>query len=150
MYEKKSAYLMKVGEEFEPLELIITPELNQQFLYGEEDFHTRYIEKKDSNLPMVHPGLLLNLSNNTRSSSFYLPPGWAEIHAAEETEYLNPAIVGKKIRITWKVIEAYQKRGRSWHVLDILIVDEDGIKILRRKMTNTYASRDLSNKKKEV
>lgn len=148
MSEKKSAHLMGVGEEFEPLEFIVTPELNQQLLYGEEDYHPRYIESSKSGPPLVHPGLLLNMSNNTRSPSFHLPPGWAEIHAEEDTEYLNPARVGKKLRVTWKVVEAYQKRGRPWHVLDILIVDEDGVEILRRKMTNTFASWELTNKRK--
>ena len=138
---KKSAHLMGIDEEFEPLELVVTPELNQQFLYGEEDYHPRYIEEGKS---FVHPGLLLNMSNNTRSPSFYLPLGWAEIHAVEDTEYLNPARVGKKLRVTWRVVDAYQKRGRPWHVLDILMVDEDGVEILRRKMTNTFAARELT------
>ena len=149
MSKKKSAHLMELGEEFEPLEFIVTPELNQQFLYGEEDYHPRYFEERESKPPIVHPGLLLNTSNNTRSPSFYLPPGWVEIHAVEETEYLNPAIVGKKLRITWEVVEAYQKRGRPWHVLDILIVDENGVEILRRKMTNTFASHELANQREE-
>jgi len=141
--EKKSAHLMRVGEEFEPLEFIVTPEMNQQYLYAEEDFNPRYIESTENGQPLVHPGLLLNMSNNTRSPSFYLPPGWGEIHAKEETEYLNPGRVGKKFRITWKVIEAFEKRGRPWHLLDILIVDEDGVLIMRRKMTNTFASWEL-------
>ena len=101
MAEKKYAYLMKVGEDFEPLEFIVTPELNQQYLYAEEDFHPRYIEGSEGRPPMVHPGLFLNMSNNTRSPSFYLPPGWGEVHAGEDTEYLNPGRVGKKFRVTW-------------------------------------------------
>jgi len=141
--EKKSAHLMEVGEEFEPLEFIVTPEVNQQYLYAEEDFHPMYIEPRRDGPPFVHPGLLLNMSNNTRSPSFYLLPGFGEIHAEEETEYLNPGRVGKKFRVTWKVVDVFEKRGRPWHVLDILIVDEDGIQIMRRKMTNTFASREL-------
>ena len=144
MSEKKSAHLMDVGEEFEPLEFLVTPELNQQYLYAVEDYHPRYIEESEIGPPLVHPGFLLNMSNNTRSPSFHLPPGWAEIHAAEDTEYLNPAEVGKKLRVTWKVVRTFEKRGRPWHVLDILIVDEDGVEILRRKMTNTFASLDLT------
>ena len=144
MPEKRSAHLMEVGEEFEPLEFLVTPELNQQYLYAAEDFHPRYIEKSEAGPPLVHPGLLLNMSNNTRSPSFHLPPGWAEIHAAESTEFLNPAKVGKRIRVTWKVIEAYEKRGRPWHVVDILVVDEDEAEIMRRKMVNTYASKELT------
>jgi hypothetical protein len=138
---------MEVGEEFEPLEILVTPEMNQQYLYAVEDFHPRYIEGSESGAPLVHPGLLLNMSNNTRSPSFHLPAGWAEIHAAETTEYLHPAEVGKRLKIFWKVVQAYQKRGRPWHVLDILIVDEDGIEIMRRKMTNTFASKALSGGK---
>jgi hypothetical protein len=143
MNEKKSAYLMIVGEEFESLEFSVTPELNQQYLYAEENFDPRYIEGSEEGSPLVHPGLLYNLSNNTRSPSFYLPPGWGEIHAGEETQFLNPAKVGKRFRVTWKVIDVFEKRGRPWHVLDILITDEDGLPIMRRKMTNTFASLSL-------
>ena len=84
-----------------------------------EDFHPRYIEGDESAPAFVHPGLLLNMSNNTRSPSFFLPGGWAEIHAAEETRYLSPARLGEKLRVTWEVVEAYEKRGRPWHVLDV-------------------------------
>jgi hypothetical protein len=143
MAEKKSAHLFKVGEEFEPLEFVVTPELNQQYLYAEEDFHPRYIEATRKGPALVHPGILYNMSNNTRSPSFFLPPGWGEIHAGEETEFINPARVGKKIRVTWKVIDTFEKRGKPWHVLDILIVDEDGVQIMKRKMTNTFASLSL-------
>lgn len=143
----KSAHLMQVGDEFAPLEFVVTPELNQQVLYAEEDFHPRYIQGTEASPPIVHPGLLLNMSNNTRSPSFYLPEGWAEIHAAEDSVYLNPARVGKKLRVTWKVERTYKKRGRPWHVLDILIVDEDGLEIMRRKMTNTFASQELEGGK---
>jgi hypothetical protein len=146
MADKKSAHLMSLGEEFEPLEFVVTPELNQQYLYAEEDFHPRYIEASGEGPPLVHPGILFNMSNNTRSPSFFLPPGWGEVHAAEETEFINPARVGKKIRVTWKVIEAFEKRGKPWHVLDIMIVDEDGLPIMRRKMTNTFASLSLEKK----
>lgn len=134
---------MTVGEEFEPLEFLVTPEMNQQYLYAEEDFHSRYIEASSEGQPLVHPGILYNMSNNTRSPSFNLPPGWSEVHAAEETEFINPARVGKKIRVTWKVIEAFEKRGKPWHMLDVLIVDEDGVQIMKRQMTNTFASLSL-------
>ena len=132
---------MDVGERFEPLEFVVTRELNEQYLYADEDYSSIYL---DAELPIAHPGLLLNMSNNTRSPSFHLPQGWAEIHAAEETEFSNPARLGKRLTVTWEVIEKYEKRGRPWHVLDILITDEDGLEILRRKMTNTFAALKLT------
>ncbi len=141
MSEPKSAHIMDVGERFAPLEFVVTRELNEQYLYAEEDYSAIYLDAED---PIAHPGLLLNMSNNTRSSSFHLPQGWAEIHAAEETNYCNPARVGKRLTVTWEVVEKFEKRGRPWHVLDILIADEDGLEILRRKMTNTFAAPKLT------
>ena len=141
MSEPKSAHIMDVGECFEALEFVVTRELNEQYLYADEDYNAIYL---DAEHPIAHPGLLLNMSNNTRSPSFHLPQGWAEIHAAEETEYRNPARLGKRLTVTWEVIEKYAKRGRPWHVLEILIADEDGLEILRRKMTNTFAAPKLT------
>jgi hypothetical protein len=149
MTVEKSAHLMQMGEEFAPLEFLVTPEYNQQVLFAVEDYDARYFRGTESAPPIVHPGLLLNMSNNTRSPSFYLPPGWAEIHAAEETEYLHPAQVGRKLRVTWKVVKTFEKRGRPWHVLDILIADDEGTEIMRRKMTNTFASLDLEKENGE-
>jgi len=145
----KPAYMLDVGEEFEPLEFVVTPELNQQYLYAQEDFHPRYIWGDEEEPPLVHPGLLLNMSNNTRSPSFYIPAGWAEVHVAEETEFLNPARVGKKHLVTWKVAKVFKNvTGKPWHILDILIVDEDGRQIMRRKMTNTFISGSQGKGKK--
>lgn len=141
MSDPKSAHIMDVGERFEPLEFVVTRELNEQYLYADEDYSSIYLHAEH---PIAHPGLLLNMSNNTRSPSFHLPQGWAEIHAAEETEFSNPARLGKRLTVTWEVIEKYEKRGRPWHVLDILITDEDGLEILRRKMTNTFAALKLT------
>jgi hypothetical protein len=86
----------------EPFEYLLTPELNQQYLYALEDFHPRYFEETEIGLPIGHPGLLLNMSNETRSKSFRTEPGEAGIQTREETFYLHPARIGKKIAMTWK------------------------------------------------
>ena len=138
MAEKKRADQVGVGENFETYELHITPEFNRQYLEAVEDYHPRYLQETDDGPPIVHPGLLINHSNVTRSPSFYLPPGMAAIHAKEEVEYLNPGRVGKTFRVYWKVVDVYDKRSRSYQVKETLIVDEDGVEILRRGITDTY------------
>ncbi|MBW2147539.1 MAG: MaoC family dehydratase N-terminal domain-containing protein [Deltaproteobacteria bacterium] len=138
MSEKKRADLYKVGEEFEPLEFRVTPEWNAQFIEALEAYYPRYEKETERGSPIVVPGLLIGQSNVTRSPSFRLDPGMGAVHAKEEVEYLNPARVGKKLRVTWKVIDYYEKRGRPFQVKEALIVDEDGVKILRRTITDTY------------
>lgn len=138
MAEKKRADQLEVGQEFTPLELRVTPEFNQQYLEAVEDFHPRYLQETDFGPPIVHPALLIVQSNVTRSPSFHLPPGMAAVHAKEEVEYLNPGRVGKTFTIYWKVVDTYEKRGRPYQVKDTLIIDEDGVEILRRKIIDTY------------
>jgi hypothetical protein len=138
MAGKKRADHVGVGEEFEPFEFRVTADFNLQYLESVEDFHPRYLNESALHPPIVHPALLIVNSNVTRSPSFYLPDGTAAVHAKEEVEYINPGRVGKTFRVTWKVTDMYEKRGRPYQVKEVLIVDEDGVEILRRKITDTY------------
>ena len=138
MTGKKIAYEYKPGEEFEPFEFTVTPELNQICLEAEEDTHPCYRQETESGPPIVHPALLINLSNVTRSPSWYLPEGTAGINAKDEVEFINPARVGKTLRVSWKVIDAYTKRGNPYFVKDTIIIDNDGLEILRRRGVDAF------------
>ena len=138
MTEKIDDRYVPVGHEYEPLEFLVTPELNQQYLYAEEDFHARYIEETEAGPPIVHPALILNMSNNSRSPSFFLPPGVAGLHAADETFFYRPARVGKRLKVTWKLLDKYEKRGRPYNLFDCRVTDEDGVEILKKLHSVTY------------
>ncbi|UCD08081.1 MAG: MaoC family dehydratase [Dehalococcoidales bacterium] len=122
----------------EPLEYVVTPELNHQFLYAEEDFSSYYLEEINGGDAIVHPALILNWSNDTRSPSFKaasMQSGedmWAPIHTRDETFFINPVRVGKRLKVTWDPIGSYEKRRRLYSVIDILVTDEDGLEIIRR------------------
>ncbi len=121
-----------VGYEFEPLELLVTAEMNQQYVYAEEDYNPIYLEETEQGPPLIHPALILNMSNDTRSPSFSMPPGTAGLHARDVVAFCNPARLGKKLIMRWKIIEKYAKRERPYKVVETLVFDEDGVQILRR------------------
>jgi hypothetical protein len=133
MSERKERSQFSDRDGFEPYTFQVTRELNEQYLYAVQDYHPRYLEETDLGPPLVHPSLLLNQSNLTRSPSFGLKAGMAGVHAKEEVEFLNPGRVGKKFRVTWRVVEEYEKRDKLYTVIEALIVDEDGREIMRRR-----------------
>ena len=141
MNERKSTDQLEVGEEMEPLEIIVTREFNQQYLDALDDHHPRYMNDTEDQPPIVHPGLLVNYSNRTRSPSYYLELGVATVHAKEKVVFLHPARVGKRLTITWKVSEKYEKRGRIYSIMDVLIHDEDGHDIFKRELTSIFMRR---------
>lgn len=71
----KYAHEMQSGDEYEPLEFEVTPDLNQQFLYAVEDFNPVFLEDMDGKPPLVHPVLLMHMSPRTRSPSYRQAPG---------------------------------------------------------------------------
>ncbi len=129
---------LQVGEEFAALEFHVSEEMNENFLHAVEDLHPRYVEATADGPPLVHPALLINFSNNTRSPSFYLLPGMAAIHTHEEVEHAGRARVGKRFRVSWQVTARYERRGRQYQVVEATIVDEDGGPVLTRRTTYTY------------
>ncbi len=141
MTTRKTVDQYEVGEELEPYEFHVSPELNRRYLDAVEDHHPRYVEGGGDGVPLVHPSLFLNQSNPTRSPSHILPDGVAAIHAKDEVEFLAPGRVGKTFRVHWKVLDKYLKRGREYRVIDCVVVDEDGVTILRKKLTTTFSRR---------
>ncbi|MBW2411755.1 MAG: hypothetical protein JRF72_18320 [Deltaproteobacteria bacterium] len=53
------------------------------------------------------------------------------VHARQETEFINPLPLGKPAIITTKIADKYVKRDKGYIVIESLIVDEDGVEIMR-------------------
>ena len=132
----------EVGHELVPFEFEVTPELNQQYLFAEEDYHERYLKGGPNGSGLVHPALLLNMSNPTRSPSYRLRENSGGLHAKEETWSLAPAPVGARFQINWTVVDTYEKRGRPYKVAEAVVSTVDGLEVMRRHVHETYTWRD--------
>jgi hypothetical protein len=127
------------GFEPEPLEFDVTPELNEQYLYSQQDYDPMYLDDGDGPA-LVHPSLLLNMSNTTRSPSHNLAPGVSSIHARDEVFFKAPAAVGQRFTVRWFVESTFEKRGRPYRITRATITDENDKTILVRKVHSTFAA----------
>lgn len=140
MSTTKFAHELQPGDEYEPLEFTASAEMNQQTLFAQEEFDQRFIGSK----ALVHPALLLQMAANTKSPGFRLAPGTGSILSEAETEFLGPVVIGTKLRVTWRVTQEYEKRGRRYYVMVAEITDEHGALALRRDLHLTF-TRDKSH-----
>jgi hypothetical protein len=129
---------MQPGDEYEGLRFIVTPELNQQFLYALESFHRRYIDERDGLSPLVHPVILLHHTPRTRSPSYRLAPGMGSVFARDHTRFLGTARVGQRLHVSWRIDACYEKKGRLFQDYSAHLTDESGVLILDRKMTSVF------------
>lgn len=136
----KYAHEMQSGDEYEPLEFEVTPDLNQQFLYAVEDFNPVFLEDMDGKPPLVHPVLLMHMSPRTRSPSYRQAPGMGSAFARDRSTYLGPAYVGSRLRVTWRVEKTYEQRGKIYQDYVAQVQDQNGNPVLRRELSSTFFS----------
>jgi hypothetical protein len=138
----KESDKLQTGEEYEPLVLRVTAELNKQFLRALDISHPRYDK-------IVHPGLLLNFSSITQSPSFHLPDDVAAVGAKFKAEFLDTPFVGQTFTFLWKVDQAYEKRSRIYQICNILIQDTNNRTIMKRRINNTFVGGEHLRKRVE-
>ena len=135
---EKFAHEMKAGDQYEPLEFVVTSDLNQQFLYCVEDYNPIYLDGRNGMPPLVHPVLLMHMSPRTRSPSYRQAPGMGSAFARDRSRYTNPGYVGSRFRVTWTVTNTYEQRGKIYQDYVALVQDERGSDILRRDLASTF------------
>lgn len=139
--DSRYAHELRAGDQYAPLEFVVTPDLNQQFLYAVEDFDPRYLSGRDGKPPLVHPVILLHMTPRTRSPSYRQAPGMGSAFARDRSRYFSPAYVGQRLHVTWTVTDTYEQRGKIYQDYVATVHDGDGILILRRELASTFFSR---------
>ncbi len=127
----------KVGDEYESIEITITEEMAERNIWANDDYNPLYMEDSPSGERIASP-IILVLTFGLMFWSYYAFPSGGTLHTKQEFEFLNHLKVGKKVKMTARLVNRYSRRGRDFFVTEILAVDEDGLKIVR--MGRTIAS----------
>ena len=119
---------MVVGEELPTLELQYDEEMQGRMLIALEDENPWYWKQSPWGEPILHHALLDDAPMASAVRRYDYPFGF--VHARQETEFYNPLPVGKPVKVYSKVVELYRRRDKGYIVIESLVVDEDGTKIL--------------------
>jgi acyl dehydratase len=84
---------------------------------------------------VAHPGLLLRQANRALSENFTLGP-W--IHAASDVAHNDVARVGERLETRGRAARVYERNGRGWVDLELLIVAEGARPIAAIRHTAIY------------
>jgi len=133
-YKVPTQFLLdaRVGDEFEPREITITQEMVDRNAWANDDYNPWYIEDSPFGGPIASPTFLAHQYLELFHGHYYDPPGggyWTR----HEFEFINPLKIGKKLRVTGRLIDRYPKKGRDHFVSEIIVTDEDGNEIVRMR-----------------
>ena len=127
----------EIGDEFEPGEITITEEMVERNAWVSDDYNPWYMEDSPFGGRIASPVFLSDPALPAIFWGYYAFPSGGALHASQEINFINPLKIGKKIKVTGKLVDRYHKRGRDWFVAEYLAVDEDGTEIVRMRRTET-------------
>ena len=121
-----------VGQELPTIEMVTNQELQGRFLTALQDDNPWYSRESPWRGPVVHHAMLNDLPICAAMQIYEWPFG--SVHAKQETEFINPVPLGKRLTAHSKIVEKYVRRGKQYIAMEALVVDEDGVPIMRSKI----------------
>lgn len=118
----------EVGQEFVH-ELALTPELVREAAAAIDDASPWYQTASPFGGPIAPPYLLSHLFSFVTVST--LGPTVGHVHATSETEVLNPAFIGSRLRLTGRITDKFVRRGRRYFRMEFRAVDQAGRELCR-------------------
>jgi acyl dehydratase len=114
----------------------ITTESVGHYASSVEDHHPWYSGESPLGRSIA-PAFLLH-SEVYRNLGWYLPRIYGNLHARQEWDLYNPAMVGESVLTTSTVIDRYIKRNREYVVNEVLCFGEDGRMINRGRTHQSF------------
>ncbi len=128
--------LMEVGEEFGPIEVVVTDHMIKSFAYAVDDYDPAYMVGLPGVGRIGHPTLLCRDARDVIRTAYELSSGGAGLHAKHECELFGCPRLGQKITLTGRHIDKYIKREKQYIILEAEAVDEEGKLLLRQRSTH--------------
>ena len=122
---------LEVGETLPEIRVVYDEDMQGRFLAALQEENPWYYSESPWGGPLTYHPLLDDAPMEAAMHRYQYP--FSFVHARQETEFINPLPLGKPARITTKIVDKYVKRGKGYVVIESLIVDEDGVEIMRSR-----------------
>lgn len=127
----------QIGEDIGTVEFTITPEWVDRYAFAADDYNPWYMEDSPFGGRIASPVAAVIQMNQMWVDFYIWPYPGGGLHAKQEFEFFKPLKVGEKVKISSKIADKYNKRGRDFFVMESVVTDKTGEMIVRMKRTMT-------------
>jgi MaoC dehydratase-like protein len=128
-----------VGEEFGPLDIVISEQAVKSYMYAVDDYHPWYSHASPLG-GRIAPTALLTRPLLDLVYLEYDATLLRAVHVREELELFGPAKVGQRVTLRGRVRDKFLKRGEPYLVFAGEASDEAGKTLIRMKATEIFPS----------
>ena len=130
---------LTVGEEFGPLDIVISEQAVKSYMYAIDDYHPWYSQGSPLG-GRIAPTTLLTRPLLDLVYLEYDATLLRAVHVREELELFGPAKVGQRVTLRGRVTDKFVKRGEPYVVFAGEATDEAGKTLIRVKATEMFPS----------
>jgi acyl dehydratase len=124
---------IQIGEILGEKEVVVTDDLVRTCAHAIESAHPWYIEASPFGGRIAPSTFFDNDTLRTLDEQY---ERFGSIHAKQSWEFKQPLRVGTKVTFTVKVVDKYIRRERPYLVMELRVVDEQGVEICRGTHTS--------------
>ena len=124
-----------IGQVLSPLTLETSVEAARDYAASVGDENPLFSTGSLYGPPLMHPGWLLSNCNSIFVRNYAFGP-W--IHTRSQIRYLGPALAGRTFTYHGRFVDAYERRGHDYAVLDLFCQDETGQPVMQVKHTAIF------------
>ena len=122
---------LQVGDTLPEMEIVYDEDMQGRFLAALQEENPWYYRESPWGGAITYHPLLDDAPMEAAMYRYQYP--FSFVHARQETEFINPLPLGKPARVITKIADKYVKRDKGYIVIESLIVDEDGVEIMRTR-----------------
>lgn len=122
---------LKIGESLPEMEIVYDEDMQGRFLAALQEENPWYTKASPWGGPITYHPLLDDAPMESAMHRYQYP--FSFVHARQETEFINPLPLGKPARVSTRIADKYVKRDKGYIVIESLVVDEDGVEIMRTR-----------------
>lgn len=129
---------LPVGAALGPVDETLTPELVRRYAASLETANPWYRDRSPFGAAVVPVSLLEHLALLLWSLHYNLVIPGGRVHSRTETRLTRPALVGSRVRISGRVVDKYERRGKFYVVYDAQVVDQQGQELVTVRLTQAF------------
>ena len=124
---------LKVGDELPPMEFPVTEDWVTTDTVSKDDTNPWYSEGSPFGGPVAPPTLTnADFDRFLRANGFVMS---GVMPVGTDHEYFGPIMVGSTVRVTCKIAERYERKGRDYVTFEFVTTDTDGKVLMTKRDT---------------
>jgi acyl dehydratase len=122
----------RVGDELGTFDVTITEAMVERNAWANDDYHPWYMEGSPFGGRLVSPVHLSLYDGPELFYGYYAYPSEGSLFARQELEYLKPVLVGREYRMSGRIEDITERRGRTFLRMAVSVVDrQSGDEVMR-------------------